>query len=204
MIDNSIRSILRLNGYLRTTDTFFYKNAYAFVREFLQTPQLPEVTVGLGILIPSFPFSAPPRVEGVPDSYKTSIHTLINAVVEKHVQYAHLPNWQERLLLDLGYSMRLPRDKRWFFTVQEAVNIFGLIPEEEKAFLFDKYGLHKIATMVAHGYTQNLDFMLTVFDNCGGASYEDCFRLMETGVPVEDLLHATQLPIEMVEEFYGN
>ena len=85
----------------------------------------------------------------------------------------------------------------------DKATLFNPIPDDERGRLLEKYGLHKIATMVAHGYTQNLASLISTIDELrGDASFVDVFKLVRFGVPWEDIPLALQLPEDMVRGIY--
>ena len=202
------RAVLKLEGYLERDTGPTYEHSTTFTRILPKTPELPAVTVGLGVVFYSSYSNYGPRVEGIPH-YLTPMKEdgFVAVVLERqrqYFEYSHLGNWQERLLMDLGYVFKLPMMRSRLHRVQEGVTTFSMVPKRERAFLLEKYGFQKVALMVAHGHASDIDTVLTSFEEMrGNMTYHEFFRMMEFGVPVEDLPLTAQLPIEMVEELYS-
>ena len=78
-----------------------------------------------------------------------------------------------------------------------------MIPEEERRFLFEKHGFHKLAMMLSYGYNENIDNLLCDIDEFRETvNYGEVLELMAMGTPMEDIPLALQLPPEMVKEIY--
>ena len=207
---------LTLGGYLEETKIRSDVFSTTFSRTFPRTDELPELTVGLGILVQNAHgkhrvLAAPRHLQWVlaGNAIKRVVvmeEHLIDAVLtETRACMASYQNWQEHLLLRLGYVTNLLSDKLLYWDEKKNYNLLDPIPEEEREFLLRKHGLHKIAAMVAHGHTQELDAAISTIDELrGGANYGDALRVMAMGVPLEDVPVAAQLPVEMVAGIYNH
>ena len=188
---------LYLDGYLEYGP---HPQGYTFSRTFPETPELPKLTVGLGVLTRSSSsgyrvYSIPFHMSGIRED------TFIDIVEEKQEQLRHLPNWRELLLLDLGYTTDL-----LLLSGREREGArLHCIPEGARTYLLKKHGLHKLATTAAYGYGSEADMIIDIINEYGhGQNYGDLLRVMVLGVvPMEDLHLAAQLPTEMVKGIYS-
>ena len=192
---------LTLDGFLEEQSLHLDISAPTFSRTLPRTLDLPEITVGLAVLIYDFykkhyvTTHVPEYFDGESlDGYFVGalIWTVEN---QKKELFPNFPNWQERFLLDCGYAYN-PNATTNF-------KLFEGVPEEQREFLLRKHGLHRIATMVAYGHTWDIDATIEIIDRFrGDANYGDVLPLMTLGVPCEDWHSAAQLPTEMVKEIY--
>lgn len=199
--------ILTLDGYL-TEEQFptGFPVGTTFNKTFPKTQILPKVTVGLGLIRNT---GGQFTVEAVPPldrSRTVMLNTFINAVAENYLELSESApdHWEELLLLNLGYvkKMNFPA------LSAKAYVILADIPAEERKPLLTKHGLHKILTIAAYGGTENIDEILTTLDELNNkldepTDYGTILHMLASGVPLEELHVAVQLPIEMAEEIYG-
>ena len=200
---------LTLDGFLEEQSLHLDDaSAHTFARTFPKTAELPETTVGLAVLIFDY-YNRHYVTTHVPEYFDGNcldgehVCFLRLTVKEQKKELSpHWPNWQERFLLDCGYASNPEAEIGQNATA--SFKLFEEIPWDEREFLLGKHGLHKIATMVAHGYAWKIDESIRAIDKFrGDANYADVFRVLELGVPHEDLHLAAQLPTEMVKELYG-
>lgn len=180
-----------------------------FSKTFAETDQLPQLTVGLGLIKMIGSSSSIDLVPPIKNSPKVLLNSFINEIAEQYLRLSEiLPDqWQEALLLELGYVKKLNTQSR--YDSMSDYTLFAPIPEEDKLPLLRKYGFHKVATIVAYGYTEKIDRILTIIEDLNkelpeGANYGTIMSVLSMGVPVEDLHMAVQLPLEMVQEIYNN
>lgn len=204
--------ILTLDGYLMESQPpRGFPEGITFTRTFPATEQLPEVTVGLGLLrsttrgVHSFIVDLVPEIK---KSKPVMINTFINEVAEQYLKLSEIypDRWQESLLMELGH-VRKPNPIGYNPTGN--TQLFASIPEEERFLLLDKYEFHQIATIVSYGYTEGIDSILIAMDTLNEkfgveANYASVLTCLQMGVPVEELDVAVQLPPEMIAEIYSD
>lgn len=197
--------LLTLDGYLTYAGL---PPGVTFSRTLPSTSLLPEVTVGLGLIRPSnrgFFAELIPKIRHITNA---TVNTFINEVAERYLQLSEISenNWQELLLLDLGYVRKAfstgnnPTDKNNLFS--------SLLLENNNLPLLEKHGFHKIATLLAYDCIENIEETLEILDELNKelpeyANYGTLLNLFSIGVPVEDFHLAVQLPEDMVRELYG-
>lgn len=197
---------LMLGGYLE--EKVLHGGGTTFIRTLPETEELPEITVGLGIISQQ---GALTSAVLAPQSYRgrmkiMMVNTLINEVAEKYFVLAdEFPDsWQEVLLLDFGYVHKNPNK----FPVADDYSLLNSIPKEDRLSLYRRFGLHKIATLVAYGHTDNIESVLSDLDTLNSslpkpANYGKIMSLLAAGVPSEDFHLAVDLPDDMLSEFYN-
>lgn len=200
--------LLTLDGYLAEVQfPSGLARGTTFSRTLPETPTLPAVTVGLGLMREAVNSFVVDLVPAINHSRTVMINSFINEVAEQYLRLSEVvpDHWQEALLLDLGY-VKKPNSNA--FNTANNYTLFSPIPVEEKLPLLSKYGFHKIATIVSYGYTDDIEQILTTLDDLNKelpeeANYGTIMELLKVGVPVEDLHMAVQLPADMVAEIYG-
>lgn len=199
--------VLTLGKYLtETVSPAGLPRGTTFIRSFKETAQLPQITVGLGLIKAIGTHTSIDLVPPIKHARTVLLNTFINEVAEQYLNCSEQTDqWQELLLLGLGYVKKVNHERN---TVN-AYHLFAPIPEEERLPLLTKYGFHKIATVVSYGCTENIDGFLTALDELNKllpeeANFGTLMSLLELGVPVEELEVAVQLPFYMAAEIYKN
>ena len=202
--------ILTLDGYLTETSAPG-RYGVTFTRTFAATDLLPEIIVCLGYIhsdnnvVNSFIVDVVPEIG---KSKSVMLNTFLNEVAEQYLQLSDkFPDtWQEMLLLELGH-VRKPVTATNL--LKGNVTLFASIPRTERQHLLESYGLHKIAAIVSHGYTEGVESILLTLDSMNEqfgdvANYSSLLTCLKMGIPVEELETAIQLPPEMIAEIYSD
>jgi hypothetical protein len=201
-------AILTLSNYLEEVQfPAGLPQGTTFARTFPATEKLPEITIGLGLLRASGSMTIVELTPPIKHARIITVNTFINEVAEQYLKCSGTApdQWQELLLLELGYIRKLNWNR---FNAMQNFVLFSAIPEKERLFLLNKHGIHKLATIAAYGRTDNIDEIITTLDELNEelpeeANYGTIMQLLAVGVPVEDLHLAVQLPEDMVAEIYG-
>lgn len=200
--------LLKLGDYLQ--EVSLPLEMATFARALPATSKLPELTVGLAITGQFFSLKAVPAMA---DGNLPVLNGFVNEVAELYLRYSNeTPDmWEERILLDLGYVSRKPFDnissKREMKPLSQDHALFAAIPKDERLPLLRKYGFHKLATLVSHGFAENLDEIIAALESpeleALDTNLSQLMYLLTLGVPTEDLAMAAQLPEDMLEGIYG-
>lgn len=209
---NKELEILTLDNYLvESNPPMGFPDGVTFTRTFPATEQLPEITVGLGLLRSTTRGGHSFLVDLVPEIKKSKpvmLNTFINEVAEQYLKLSekHPDRWQEALLLELGH---VRKNEIRGYNPDKNVELFAPIPQEEKVRLLNRYSLHEIATIVSYGYTEKVDVILRTLEDMNHefsaeANYASILECLRIGVPLEELEVAVQLPPEMIAEIYSD
>ena len=204
--------ILTLDNYLTESQPpMGFPEGVTFTRTFSATEQLPQLTVGLGLIRsttrggPSFLVDLVPEIK---KSNPVMINTFINEVAEQYLKQSelHPSRWQEAVLLELGHVRKMNSQG---YNPDKNIQLFASIPEDERLHLLNKYEFHQIATIAAYGYTEGIDTILTELDKMNmefgsDTNYSSILECLRIGVPVDELHVAVQLPAEMIAEIYSD
>jgi hypothetical protein len=209
---NKELEILTLDSYLmETKPPRGFPEGITFTKTFPATEQLPNITVGLGLLRSSIRGGPSFLVDLVPEIKKSKpvmLNTFINEVAEQYLKlFDKYPDrWQEALLLELGH-VRKPQIEG--YNPDNNIVLFDSIPPEEKVRLLQSHHLHEIATVVSYGYTEGIDVILGTIEKMNEdfqdeANYASVLECLRVGVPLDELEVAVQLPPEMIAEIYSD
>lgn len=206
---------LTLDGYLKQQDMGYRTT---FLRTLPATEQLPEMTVGLGLLVSGRSGTSVTQVQRIPDLFHTRavmLNSFLNEIAERYLELSdEFPDsWQDLVILELGYVDTLNGRGRTSLTTFSDVKgdnfaLFSEITNSDKLRLYKKHGLHKIATMVANGNGPDLEHTLETVEEIQSQQDEyiplaTLLKLLNSGIPVDDLALAAQLPPDMLEGIYG-
>lgn len=155
------------------------------------------------------------RIPNIFHSRTVMLNSFLNEIAERYLELFEIsPDlWQELLILELGYVDTLVANRRkgltsFSDTKGDNYELFSGITNSDKHRLLKEHGLQKIALMVAFGQAADLESTLNTIEEIQRTADEyipltKLLELLNNGIPVDDLVLASQLPPDMLEGIYG-